>query len=228
MDIQCVRARRKDLHQETRGHIIRPVQQGDSRGGAKLLFNDVKFGGLFFMKKIGLFQHAFTFAAAAALASGCFFLANSSAVANQAPAGINLFQDVESHKAGLNWIVAPGDNYPDEACSVLDTCSSDGSKPKVHVLAMATIDGKHVGRAVYLVKQKDPKNPEAVVFEHQTAGQTYFFRVAPDGSVAKTAMLQRGSSWLLVANSLGAPVFAKDAPDWHADLTKSAAAKAAQ
>jgi hypothetical protein len=181
------------------------------------------------MKKTGSFQRAFTCAAAAAvLASGCLLLVNTAADANQAPAGINLFQDVESHKGALNWIAAPAENYPDEACSVLDACSSDGSKPKVHVLAMATIDGKRVGRAVYLVKQKDPKNPEAVVFEHQTAGQTYFFRVGPDGSVTKTAMLQRGSSWLLVANSLGAPVFAKDAGDWHADLAKPAAAKAAQ
>ena len=174
------------------------------------------------MKKTSL-QNAFAFAAAAALVSASFLLTNSAAVANQAPAGVNLFQDVESHKAGLNWIVAPGENYPDDACTVIDTCSSDGSAPKVHVLPMATIDGQRVGRAVYLVKQKDSKNPEAIVFEHQTAGQTYFFRVAPDGSLMKTAMLQRGSSWLLVANSLGAPVFAKDAVDWHADLAKPAA-----
>jgi hypothetical protein len=175
------------------------------------------------MKNTGLFECAVTFAAAAALASGCFLLVNSSAWANQAPAGVNLFQDVESHKATVNWMTAPADNYPDDACIVIDTCSSDGSKPKVFVMPMVTIDGKKVGRAVCLVKQKDPKNPEAVVFEHQTAGQTFFFRVGADGNVSKTAMLQRGSSWLLVANQLGAPVFAKDAGDWHAALAKPAA-----
>lgn len=179
------------------------------------------------MKKSGLFQYAFTLAAAAALASGCLLLVNSSAVANQAPAGVNVFQDVESHKGSLNWVSAPAENYPSEACGVIDSCSSDGSNPKVHVMTTATIDGKRTARAVYLVKQKDPKNPEAVVLEHQTASQTFFFRVNPDGSLGKTALMQRGSSWLLVANQLGGPTFAKDAADLHAELTK-AGAKPAQ
>jgi hypothetical protein len=90
------------------------------------------------------------------------------------------------------------------------------------VLPSATIDGHRVGRAVYLVKVKDPKQPEAVVFEHQSASQVYFFRVGPDGNIMKTAFFENRSGWLLIANQLGQSVFNKDVADWHASLAKAA------
>jgi hypothetical protein len=163
--------------------------------------------------------------AAAVLASGCALLAGSRVSANQAaPAGLNLYQDVMSHRAAMTWQSSPDDNYPDDACNVINACSSDRSAPKVSLLPVATIDGHRIARAVYLVKSKDPKQPEKVVFEHQSASQTYFFLIAPNGTIAGIAYLERGSNWFLIANQLGQPIYNKDAADWHAALSKSGAA----
>jgi hypothetical protein len=162
-------------------------------------------------------------AAGAAFALACSLLLNSGVAARQAAPAGNLYQDVISHQASINWQPSPADNYPDDACNQMDACSADGSKPKVFVLPFATIDGHRTARGVYLVKIKDPKQPTAVVFEHQTASETYFFRLASDGSLMKTAYLARGGSWLLIANSKGQPVLNKDAPDWHAALSKAGA-----
>jgi hypothetical protein len=161
------------------------------------------------------------FLLAFALLSGVAFLTGASMAANQAaPANVNLYQEVMAHKAGINWQNSPGDNYPDDACTRIAACSADRSAPKVFVLPVTTIDGRRTARAVYLVKTKDPKEPETVVFEHQNASQTYFFRLAPDGSILHTAYLESGKPWLPIANQLGQPIFNKDAPDWHAALAK--------
>ncbi|HTZ73388.1 MAG TPA: hypothetical protein VMB47_05680 [Candidatus Aquilonibacter sp.] len=153
---------------------------------------------------------------AVALISLCFLLSNPAVAA-----GPNLYQDVMSHKADIAWRDAPATNYPDDACNLLDACSAGGA-PKVFILPTATIGGHRTARAVYLVKISDPKQPEAVIFEHQTAGDTYFFRVAPDGSVTSVAYLATGSGWVPVApeNGLASSTFQKDAPDWHAALEK--------
>lgn len=149
------------------------------------------------------------------------FLKSATVAANQATsANINLYQEVMARKAGINWQNSPGDNYPDEACNYLRACSADRSAPKVFVLPVATINGRRTARAVYLVKTKDPKEPEAVVFEHQSTSQTYFFRLAPDGSISYTAYLESGKPWLLIANQLGQSIFNKDVPDWQAALAK--------
>jgi len=161
------------------------------------------------------------FAIAAMVAFGVFLIAGSTAARPPAPAGTNLYQDVMSHKASINWQDAPAANYPDDACNYLKACSADGSAPKVFVLPIATVNGRRTARAVYLVKiSKDPKQAEAVVFEHQTVGQTYFFRVGPDGKLMYTVYLEPGKAWLFIANQLGQPVFDKDASDWHATLSK--------
>jgi hypothetical protein len=173
------------------------------------------------MERLRLNKNLLSFAAAAAsIAAGVFFT-GAPARARQA-GGVNLFQDVMSHKATISWQSAPATNYPQDACDVISACSSDGSAPKVLVIPTATVDGRKVARAVYLVKVKDAKNPEAVVFEHQTASSTYFFRVAPDGSIAAIAYLTRGANWLPVASGNGQAVatFQKDAADWHAQLAK--------
>ena len=158
--------------------------------------------------------------AAAMIMAGVFF--SGASVARGQAGGVNLFQDVMSHKATISWQSAPATNYPQDACSVISACSSDGSAPKVLVIPTATVDGRKVARAVYLVKVKDAKNPEAVVFEHQTASATYFFKVAADGSIAAIAYLTRGANWLPVATGNGQAVatFQKDAADWHAELAK--------
>jgi hypothetical protein len=172
------------------------------------------------METSRLTKYSLGLIAGAALAAACFMFGEASAAARPAP-GVNLYQDVMSHKATLNWQTSPDDNYPDDACNVIDTCSSDGSKPKVFVLPQATIDGRRVGRAVYLVKVKDPKQPEAVVFEHQTASKVYFFRVGPDGNIMKIAYFERGGNWVMVANSYGQSTYDADAPAFHDALTKS-------
>lgn len=155
-----------------------------------------------------------------AVAALGFLLNIRRAAANQpAPGGINLYQDVMSHKSNVKWLDAPATNYPDDACYYMKACSAAGA-PKVFLLPVATVDGRRAARAVYLVKVKDPKQPEAVVFEHQTADQTYFFRIGPDGAILYTVYLERGKPWLLIANQLGQSVFNKDAADWHAALSK--------
>ncbi|HEY6465818.1 MAG TPA: hypothetical protein VIY69_07495 [Candidatus Acidoferrales bacterium] len=175
------------------------------------------------MRTMGVCKHAVCVIAAIACA-GAAFLASGGSVAAKppAPAGVNLYQEVIAHQASIKWVNAPPDAYPDDVCNYLHACSSDGSAPKAFILPVATLGGRRTARAVFLVKIKDPKEPEAVVFEHQTADQTYFFRVGPDGNITYTAYLEPGRSWLLIANQLGQPLFDKDAPDWHAALSKPA------
>lgn len=171
---------------------------------------------------------ALAFLSAVALILAGILLNDGTAAAKQASAAnFNLYQEVMSHKAGINWQNAPDANYPYDACNYLAACSADRSAPKVFVLPVTAINGRRTARAVYLVKIKDPKEPEAVVFEHQSASETYFFRLAPDGSISRTAYLASGKPWLLIANQLGQPIFNKDAADWHAALAK-VGAKAGQ
>jgi len=175
------------------------------------------------MRTISVCKHAVCAIAVIACAGAAFLFSGGSVAAKSpAPAGVNLYQDVMAHKASLKWVDAPADNYPDDVCNYLHACSSDGSAPKAFVLPVTTIGGRRTARAVYLVKIKDPKQPEAVVFEHQTALQIYFFRIGPDGNIMSSAYAEPGKQWLLIANSLGQPVFDKDAPDWHTALSKPA------
>ncbi|MGH9575080.1 MAG: hypothetical protein ACRD40_16310 [Candidatus Acidiferrales bacterium] len=162
--------------------------------------------------------------AVAAMAVFSLFLSTGSKAAEPpAPAGTNLYQDVMSHKASIKWQDAPGQNYPDDACSYLKACSADGRAPKVFVLPVGTVNGRRTARAVYLVKiSKDPKQPEAVVFEHQTTDQIYFIRVGPDGKIMYVTYLEPGKAWLFIANQLGQSVLDKDAADWHAALSQVA------
>jgi hypothetical protein len=175
------------------------------------------------MEPVRFHKCSFAILAAGALACALFLNVAGTAAKQAAPAGVNLFQDVMTHQASLQWQNSPSANYPDDACGYLDACSADRSPAKYYALPVGTIDGRRIARAVYLVKVKDPKQPTAVVFEHQSASQTYFFRVAPDGSLMHVVYLDRSGTWLLVANSTGEPVFAKDAADWHAALAKPAA-----
>ena len=159
------------------------------------------------------------------LAAAAGVLCTSGAASGQA---VNLYQDAMSHKSMISKD-APLTTYSDSMCKQIDACSADGSAPKVAYLPPATIDGHKVGRAVYIVKTSNPKEPETVVYEHQTPTTFYFFRLAPDGSIVHVAYGELGQQWVPMANSLGKPVLDKDAPDWHAAYAKAAgSAKAAQ
>ena len=82
-----------------------------------------------------------------------------------------------------------------------------------------------MGRGLFLSGTKDPKNPDAVILEHQTVSDLYFFLVSPDGNLQKAAYIQQGGSmWLPIASSLARPVFEKDRNDWHDWIAKLAAA----
>ena len=150
---------------------------------------------------------------------GCGLLASRAAFGQ----AVNLYQDAMSHKSMISK-AAPPSTYSDSMCKQIDACSADGSAPKVAYLPPATIDGHKVGRAVYIVKTSNPKEPETVVYEHQTPTTFYFFRLAPDGSVLHVAYGELGQQWVPMANALGKPVFDKDVADWHAAYTKAAAA----
>jgi hypothetical protein len=133
------------------------------------------------------------------------------------PAGgpINIYKDVMDHKAQIQWRPAPLLGIPSDVCQLFRVCEDKGA-PKLTMLPRLTEGGQPIGRGLFLTGSKDPKNPDAVVVEHQTVSELYFFLVAPDGSLQKAAYLQQGSTqWLPIASSLAKPVFEKDAKDWH-------------
>jgi hypothetical protein len=165
-------------------------------------------------------RHTLTLSLFALLTLTCLF-ASRTAVAQ----AVNLYQDALDHKA-LITKAAPPQNYSDSMCKLIDSCSGDGSAPKYGALPPATIDGHKVGRAVYLVKTTNPKEPETVVFEHQTPTTFYFFRLAPDGTILHTAYGETGQQWVPLANALGKPIFDKDIADWHTAFNKPVPAAA--
>jgi hypothetical protein len=167
-----------------------------------------------------------------AIFSGTLFLLSFSivtaTVAEQAkpasPAGepANIYKDVIDHKAQIQWRPAPALGIPSDVCQMLKVCEDKGA-PKMTMLPRATEGRQPVGRGLFLTGSKDPKNPDAVVLEHQTVSELYFLLVAPDGSLQKAAYLQQGSTqWLPIASSLAKPVFEKDAKDWHDWILKLA------
>jgi hypothetical protein len=144
--------------------------------------------------------------------------------ASPAGAPVNIFKDVIDHKAQIPWRPAPLLGIPSEVCQLFRVCEDKGA-PKLAMLPRLTEGGQPVGRGLFLTGTKDPKNPDAVVLEHQTVSELYFFLVAPDGSLQKAAYLQQGSTqWLPIASSLAKPVFEKDRNDWHDWIMKLGAA----
>ena len=132
----------------------------------------------------------------------------------------NLFKEVLDHKGQIQWKPAPPPVIPADVCHLFKVCEDKGA-PKVATLPRETEGGQPVGRGLFLSGTKDPKTPDAVILEHQTVSEIYFFLVAADGSLQKAAYLQQGStSWLPIAASLARPVFEKDRNDWHDWVTK--------
>jgi hypothetical protein len=144
--------------------------------------------------------------------------------ANPAPAGnqqANLYKEVADHKAAIKWRPAPPPGIPTDVCVIFKACTNDKTAPRIATLPQATESGQPVGRGLLLSTTQDPQHPDAVVLEHQTVSELYFFLVSPEGNLARTAYAQQGSkSWTTVANALAQPVFDKDRKDWLDWLAK--------
>src|ERR1700736_6669622 len=133
------------------------------------------------------------------------------------PAGgpTNIFKEVLDRKGQIQWKPAPLLGIPSDVSQLFKVCEEKGA-PKLVTLPRATEGGQPLGRGLFLSGTKDPKNPDAVILEHQTVSDLYFFLVSPDGGLQKAAYIQQGGSmWLPIATSLARPVFEKDRNDWH-------------
>jgi hypothetical protein len=143
-------------------------------------------------------------------------------LAGQSKPSGNFVKDVMDHKGDIQWITYKTPTLPDDVCTLLSACT--GPAAKVAALPPAIIKGRKVGRALFLTEVK--KQP-AMILEHQIPGSAvYFFQLGPDGSLQKTAYLEEGKSFIVIANSLAQPIFQADMKDWQAWVAKPAPAKA--
>jgi hypothetical protein len=141
-------------------------------------------------------------------------------LAQSQPAG-NFVKDVMDHKGDIQWITYKTPTLPDDVCTLLSACT--GAAAKVAALPPATIHGRKVGRALFLT---EVKKQQTIILEHQVPGsEVYFFQLGPDGSLQKTAYLETGKTFLIIANSLAQPIFQADMKDWQAWVAKPAPAK---
>jgi hypothetical protein len=149
-------------------------------------------------------------------------LAFSIQLAGQAKPSGNFVKQVLDHKADVTWITYKAPTIPDDVCTILSVCG--GAPAKVAALPPATIGARKVGRALFLTQVK---NQPAILLEHQVPGrEIYFFLLAPDGSVQKTAYIEEGKSFIVIANSLGQSILNGDMKDWSAWAAKLGTAKA--
>jgi hypothetical protein len=151
------------------------------------------------------------------VASSMMFLAGQ-AKANPSPSAnqqANLYKGVIAHKGLIKWRPAPPPGIPTDVCVIFKACASDKTGPKLFTLPPSTDAGQPVGRGMLLTTSQDSQHPDAVILEHQTVSELYFFLLSPEGALARTAYAQQGSkSWTTVANALAQPVFDKDLKDW--------------
>jgi hypothetical protein len=142
-------------------------------------------------------------------------------LASQVKAAGNFVKQVLDHKADVTWITYKTPTIPDDVCTSLSVCS--GPAAKVAALPPATIGGRKVGRALFLTQLK---NQPAILLEHQVPGhEIYFFLLAPDGSLQKTAYVEEGKPYIVIANSLAQPTFNADMKDWSSWADKLGSAK---
>ena len=121
----------------------------------------------------------------------------------------NFVKDVMDKKGEIQWITYKTPTLPDDVCTLFSACT--GAAAKVAALPPATIHGRKVGRALFLTEIK--KQP-VIVLEHQVPGsEVYFFQLGPDGGLQKTAYLEQGKSFIIIANSLAQPIFQEDMKD---------------
>ena len=137
---------------------------------------------------------------------------------NPSPSGnqpANLYKEVIAHKSAIKWRAAPPPGIPTDVCVIFKACANDKTGPKLATLPPATEAGQPVGRGLLLSTSQDSQHPDAVILEHQTVSELYFFLLSPDGTLARTAYAQQGSkSWTTIANALAQPVFDKDLKEW--------------
>jgi hypothetical protein len=134
-----------------------------------------------------------------------------------APQG-NLYKEVMDRKEKLRWRDAPTEGIPSDVCEILGVCA--GETPKIVTLPRATEKGQVLGRGLFLTKTSGSPSTEAIVLEHQTVEEVYFFLIAPNGSLSKVAYISRGQSWTPMASSLAQPVFERDRKDWLEAIAK--------
>ena len=147
----------------------------------------------------------------ATLALGLFLLVFAFSIQPVARAQSNFVKQVTGHQADVTWITYKTPTLPDDVCTLLSACS--GPAAKVAALPPATIGGRKVGRALFLTQVK---NQPAIILEHQVPGsEVYFFLLGPDGGLLKTAYLENGKSFIVIANSLAQPKFQADMKDWQ-------------
>jgi hypothetical protein len=139
-----------------------------------------------------------------------------------AGAQYNIVKEIMEHKDTLNWKPAPN-GIPSDVCAILQACNGP---VKVIALPRSTEGGQPVGRGVFLTQ--DDKKADVLVLERQTLVDTYFFLLAPQGTLAKAAYAQVGArSWTEVGMALGGPIFNKDKLVWHNWASKLGTAAAA-
>ncbi|HYL83929.1 MAG TPA: hypothetical protein VE263_06830 [Candidatus Angelobacter sp.] len=137
----------------------------------------------------------------------------------------DLYKEVMAKKETIVWKPAPANLMPAPVCNILQVCA--GEPDKVIALPIATENGQKVQRGLILTKMQDAKHTDAIVMLNQSL-DIYFFVVAPDGSLQKTAYHQAGgATWLAMANSLAQPIFAKDEKIWHDRVAQLGGAPAA-
>jgi hypothetical protein len=140
-----------------------------------------------------------------------FFLVLAFSIQLAAQAQPNFVKQVTAHQGDVTWITYKTPTLPGDVCTLLSACS--GPAAKVVALPPATIGGRKVGRALFLTQVK---NQPAIILAHQVPGsEIYYFLLGPDGSLQKTAYLEQGKSYIVIANSLAQPKFQVDMKDWQ-------------
>jgi hypothetical protein len=152
-------------------------------------------------------------------------LASSLGLAGQAKPS-NLFKAVADNKGKIVWKNAPANTIPADVCAILAACA--GAPDKVIALPPATEAGKRVTRGLFLSRSNDAKKTDMVIELRQTATEAYFFALAPDGSMQKTAYAETGKGWTQIGNSLAKPIFDKETQVWSDHVAKLGAASSVE
>jgi hypothetical protein len=144
-------------------------------------------------------------------------IAQTPAKAAGASGQVNLTKEVADKKDKIAWKAVQDNAIPIAVCTMLNVC---GGPAKGVGLRPANESGVVVSRVLYLTQ--DQKHADVYLLFRQTPTDYYFFLLAPDGSLAKTAYAQKGAtiSWLSMGNGLAQPTFDKDKAVWHAEVAK--------
>jgi len=153
----------------------------------------------------------------------CLVVAGSLGLAGQTKP-TNLFKEVVDRKGKIVWRNAPQNAIPVDVCTLLQFCA--GAPDKRIALPSVTEAGKLVARGLYLSRSSDAKKADMVVLARQTPTDFYYFALAPDGTLLKTAYWTTGKPWIQMGNALARPTFEKDRQIWLDHLAKLAAAPA--